>query len=96
MKCIHVDGHVNSCVFELFKTSTKKIESITSYILLKFQHMLKDHYIFHKKSIKILTKKRYKAWRPSKENKPEDFPLPATYHIDHYEKAQKAIEDHLK
>ncbi len=58
--------------------------------------MLKDHYIFHKKSIKILTKKRYKAWRPSKENKPEDFPLPATYHIDHYEKAQKAIEDHLK
>lgn len=33
MKCIHIDAHVNTCVFEMFKTSNQKILALTNYFI---------------------------------------------------------------
>lgn len=92
MKCIHVDCYVNTCVANMFKTSVTKIGAITNYILQKFQSMLKDHYIFHKKSMKALKTKKYKAYRGSNTEIPE-IVLPEAYHADHFEKAMKRVKD---
>jgi len=35
MKCIHIDAHVNTCVFEMFKQGAQKINALTNYFLLK-------------------------------------------------------------
>ena len=48
MKCIHIDGYVNTCVMEMFKKGAAKIGSLTNYIIERFQNLLKDHYVFHK------------------------------------------------
>jgi len=32
-KCIHIDAHVNTCVFLMFKKGATKIGAITNYIL---------------------------------------------------------------
>ena len=55
--------------------------------------MVKDHYIFHKKSIKILKSKKYKAWR-GKNDEIGEYVLPECFHQDHYEKILKKIKDH--
>ena len=47
--------------------------------------MLSKHFTFHKKSIKILKNKKYKAWRGTNNEVPE-MPLPPAYHLDHHEK----------
>lgn len=57
--------------------------------------MLKEHYVFHKKSIKALKTKKYKAWRGSNDQKPE-IVLPEAYHVDHFEKAMKKVKDLAK
>ena len=92
MKRIHVDCYVSTCVADMFKTSVQKIGAITNYVLQKFQMMLKDHYVFHKKSIKALKTKKYKAWRGSNDQLPE-IVLPEAYHVDHFEKAMKKVKD---
>ena len=33
MKCIHIDAHVNTCVYNMFKTSPKKIGALTNYFI---------------------------------------------------------------
>ena len=85
MKCIHIDAHVNTAVFNMFKQGPTKIGALTNYILERFQHLLRDHYVFHKKSIKIIKGKKYKAWRGANDIVP-DYVLPEAYHIDHYKK----------
>ena len=37
MKCIHIDGHVNTCVFDMFKSDNKKIVALSNYFIQKFQ-----------------------------------------------------------
>lgn len=95
MKCIHVDAHVNTCVFHMFKRGAAKIGALTNYIIERFQHLLREHYVFHKKSIKIVKGKKYKAWRGANDIVP-DYVLPEGYHIDHYEKVQKKIKDKME
>jgi hypothetical protein len=53
--------------------------------------MLQDHYQFHKQSIKILKAKKYKAWRGANDIIP-DFTLPASYHVDHWEKEMEKLK----
>jgi len=36
MKCIHVDAHVNTCVFKMFNSEPKKIIALTNYIIERF------------------------------------------------------------
>lgn len=91
MKCIHIEAHVNSCVYKMFKTGPKKIGALTNYIITRFQHLMKDHYVFHKKSIKILKSHKYKAWRGAHDIVPE-YVLPEAYHVDHYKAAQEKMK----
>jgi len=35
MKCIHIDGYVNTCIHDMFKKDMKKILAITNYIIQK-------------------------------------------------------------
>lgn len=95
MKCIHIDAHINTCVADMFRTGAKKIGAITNYILLKLQVILKDHYVLHKKSIKALKGKKYKAWR-GPNDQATDYVLPESHHVDHHEKAMKKIKNKLK
>lgn len=89
-KCIHIDAYVSTCVFETFKKGATKIGALTNYIIQKFQNLLKDHFLFHKKSIKILKTKKYKAWRGPNDTVGE-YILPEAFHIDHYDKILKKI-----
>ena len=57
--------------------------------------MVKDHYVLHKKSIKLLKTKQYKAWRGENNVVPE-YTLPAAYHIDEYKKVLKKMEEMKK
>ena len=91
MKCIHIEAHVNTCVFKMFKKGPKKIGALTNYIIERFQHLLRDHYVFHKKSIKILKNHKYKAWRGAHDIVP-DYVLPEAYHIDHHKKAEAKMK----
>jgi len=54
--------------------------------------MLKDHFVFHKKSITILKSKQYKAWRGQNNEVPE-FTLPAAYHVDEYQKIVNKLKE---
>jgi ASC-1-like (ASCH) protein len=92
MKCIIIDAHVNTCVFEVIKQGPKKISAITNYLIERFQALLKDHYIFHKKSIKILKTKKYKAYR-GKNDEVGEYVLPEQFHVDHFEKVMKKAKD---
>lgn len=80
----------------MFKTSVAKIGAISNYILQKFQTMLVDHYIFHKKSMKAVKTKKYKPQRGKATKDFKDTPeiaLPEAYHVDHFEKAMKKVKD---
>ena len=92
LKCIHIDAHVNTCVANVFKQSAAKIGAITNYILQKFQHVVKDHYVLHTKSVKALKTKKYKAWR-GKNDEVADYVLPEGFHVDHYKKVMKKMEE---
>lgn len=92
IKCLHIDAHVNTCVADMFKRSVQKIGSITNYILQKFQHVVQNHYILHTKSVKALKNKKYKAWRGAN-TEIADYVLPEAFHVDHYEKVLKKMED---
>ena len=36
MKCIHIDAHVNTAIFNQFKKGAKKIGALTNYIIERF------------------------------------------------------------
>lgn len=36
MKCIHIDAHVNTAVFNMFKQGAKKIGALSNYIIERF------------------------------------------------------------
>jgi hypothetical protein len=57
--------------------------------------MLQDHYVFHKKSTKIVKSKQYKAHR-GKNNEVPDYTLPASYHVDHWEKEIEKLKNAAK
>jgi len=57
--------------------------------------VLRDHYVFHTKSVKALKSKKYKAHRGPHDTVGE-YILPATFHIDHYEKELKKFEELAK
>ena len=57
--------------------------------------MLKDFYLFHKKSTKIVKSKQYKAWR-GENNVVPDYTLPASYHVDHWQKELEKIKNAAK
>jgi hypothetical protein len=52
--------------------------------------MLREHFIFHKKSIKVIKGKKYRAWRGQNDIVPE-YTLPEACHIEYYKKALKKI-----
>ena len=92
MKCIHIDAHVNTCVLDMFRHGAAKINALTNYFLLKTQHMLRDHFVFHKKSISILKSKQYKAWR-GKNNEVPEYTLPVAYHVDEFKKMVSKLKE---
>ena len=60
VECWHTDAHVNSCVVEMMRSHQEKFKAIWNYIILRFQHQYRSKFVFHKKSIKISKKKKYK------------------------------------
>lgn len=91
-KCIHIDAYVNTCIYDQFKKGAQKIGALTNYIIERFQNVLKDHYIFHKKAIKIIKGKKYRAYRGPNDVVPE-YILPEAFHVDHYDKVLKKIKE---
>lgn len=57
--------------------------------------MLKDHYVFHKASTKLVKSKQYKAWR-GPNNEVPDYTLPSSYHVDHWQKEMEKIKQAAK
>mmetsp|Transcript_14053 Transcript_14053/g.10124 ORF Transcript_14053/g.10124 Transcript_14053/m.10124 type:complete len:191 (+) Transcript_14053:85-657(+) len=62
---IFIDAHVNSCVVEKLKEGERQLKAIFNYFLIRFQHHLRDQFVLHKKSIKLLKKTRYKDFKGS-------------------------------
>lgn len=75
----------------MFKKGTKQIGALSNYFLERFQHLLKEHYVFHKKSIKIVKSCKYKAYRGAHDTVPE-FVIPEAFHVDHYKKSLEKLK----
>lgn len=73
---ITYDCHVNPCIIAKMKGDQRAMRSISNYIVLKFQELLEDSYILHKRTIKFLNKKKYKCPIGSKAQRVLPFALP--------------------
>lgn len=58
--CWHFDCHVNTCVIEMMKKNNQRFRAIWNYLILRFQHHVKQEFVLHKRSIKLCKKKKYK------------------------------------
>ena len=60
IECWHFDAHVNTCVTEKMRQSQDRFRAIWNYIIMRFQHHVQNQFLFHKRSIKLAKKKKYK------------------------------------
>jgi hypothetical protein len=74
------------------KEETRAMRSISNYIILKFQEYVEDHFLIHKKSIKILKKRRYKHSNGSQAQMVEPFVLPKEHDL----KSFQSVKDKIK
>jgi len=61
------------------KEGDRPFRAIMNYIVLKFQELLKDQFLIHKKSIKFLKKKKYKDYKGTDSQKVYPYILPRDY-----------------
>jgi hypothetical protein len=54
------DGHINTCVMQKMKESSKKFQQVLHYLMQKFQSHIKDKFLIHKNSLKLI-KRKYKS-----------------------------------
>jgi len=60
VECWHFDAHINTCVMEKMRSNQSRFRAIWNYIIMRFQHHVKNQFLFHKQSIKLAKKKKYK------------------------------------
>ena len=63
IECWHIDGHINTCVFEKMKESAERFKAVMHYLVQKLAFHLKDQMVIHKGSMKICKGKKYKCGR---------------------------------
>jgi hypothetical protein len=80
---------VNTCVVERIKENQSKMQLILNYLLMKFQNLVKDEYIIHKRTLKIEKKKRYKDHKGTGSETVPEFILPKELDIDVFKNVKK-------
>lgn len=60
VECWHFDAHVNTCVMEKMRKSQDRFKAVWNYIIMRFQNHVKHQFLFHKQSIKLAKRKKYK------------------------------------
>ena len=60
VECWHFDAHVNTCIVTKMKSSQDRFRAIWNYVIMRFQNHVKNQFLFHKRSIKLSKKKKYK------------------------------------
>mmetsp|Transcript_31412 Transcript_31412/g.30761 ORF Transcript_31412/g.30761 Transcript_31412/m.30761 type:complete len:160 (+) Transcript_31412:349-828(+) len=93
---IFYDGHVNSCVFAKLKESERQLRAIFNYVILRFQHHLKEEFVLHKKSIKLIKKKKYKDFQGTNSQTVHKHVLPKEYSEAEYKVIKKKIDEEAK
>ena len=93
-----IDGHVNSCVFEKMKHDPTNFKNILHHLVQKFQNLVKDRFLLHKGSLKLIKKTRYKSGKGGNATNPAPYVLPSQHNIDTFREikakvAAKAKED---
>ena len=93
-----IDGHVNTCVYEKMKHDPANFKNILHHLVQKFQNLVKDRFLLHKGSLKLIKKSRYKPGKGGNATSPTPYILPAQHNIDTFKEikakvAAKAKED---
>ena len=100
LDCIHYDAHVHTCVIERMRAEGRTIRAITNYIITRFQEVIADQYVIHKKSVKFLKKRKYKCSKGTNNQKVLPYLLPKEHDVKHFkamkEKLQKEQEEKQK
>jgi hypothetical protein len=63
---------------------------------MKFQALIKDEYIIHKKTIKIDKKKKYKNFKGTGSENVPDFILPKEFDINVFKKVKNSLLEKKK
>lgn len=79
LQCLHYDAHVHTNVIDKMKEGDRTFKAIMNYVVRKFQELLKDQFILHKRTIKFLKKKKYKDWKGSEAQRVYPYILPKDY-----------------
>lgn len=95
IECWHFDCHLNTCVMEKMRESSERFKAIWNYIIMKFQNHLKNQFLFHKRSIKLVKKRKYKSAMGNTQNVMK-FTLPKEFEKDFYLKSKQKRDKRLK
>jgi len=58
--CLHIDCYLNSCIMKKVIRDAGAGKRIGNYVVAKFQESIKDKYILHSSSTKMMTSRQYK------------------------------------
>ena len=79
----------------MMRSNQAKFKSIWNYIILRFQHQNRSKFVFHKKSIKLCKKKKYK--NPFNDGQSvQRFVLPKEMEVKYFKTAMKKLKDDAK
>eukprot|EP00347_Sterkiella_histriomuscorum_P009421 403341278 len=92
LECIHYDAHMNTCVVGKMKQGDRPFRALMNYVIAKFQQLLKDQFIIHKKSVKFLKKKKYKDYKGTESQKVYPFLLPKEADLKQFQDVKKKLK----
>ena len=95
IECWHFDCHINTCVTKMMSKGQDRMRAIWNYIIMRFQNHLKNQFLFHKQSIKIVKKRKYKNAIGSGQ-RVKKFILPKEFEKDFYIAQKKKMEERKK
>ena len=95
IECWHFDAHVNTCVMQKMRKSQDRFRAIWNYIIMRFQNHVKNQFLFHKQSIKLAKKKKYKNPLGNGQTC-RKFTIPKEYEKDFFLRQRKRLEDRAK
>lgn len=73
------------------RESERTVKSITNYIISKFQEFVKNDYIIHKKSVKVLKTKKYKDIKGTNNQKVPPYILPKEDDVRNFKIAKERM-----
>jgi hypothetical protein len=88
---ITYDCHINAAVIAKMREDKRAMHSISNFIILKFQEHIEHEWLIHKKTIKILSKKKYKCGKGSNSTLVPQFVLPKEHDVRSFKQLREKL-----